>query len=460
MQKDKVNTSAQAEGGIGNDYATGTVPLNQRRGFYATSAVWVGWCISLSAFLTGGTIGAGNNWKMGLLAVFAGNALLMVIGGLCGMCGFRSGRSTYALFEAMFGSKGSVFASVVRGISAMSFIGVLLNSFANTLIALIPAFPFWLAVAIFGVLILLTSINGFKGLEVLSKIAAPLLWVLLALCLFMTIKNYGIQGIVSYTPEQPLDFITSMGAAVATWVAGAGMAADLTRYSKKASHVWGGSLIGYILGSGIFEAVAVITAIGVGNGNLVIVMSQLGLLIPAVLILAAALWTTTDNNIYSASLAFTNAAHIMGLNIPKWVFCIASDVIALAVAFMGLASKFSSWLSFTGSLCGPLAGMMVAHYLVFNNKKNKVFVPKNFRLSGWLTWIISFIGSQMTSSAIPTVTAIIMGFVVYVVLYYILDIKMNIHKEDVNNPVNGVVWDFPTSKEIEEKISAEEAAAK
>jgi cytosine permease len=275
----------------------------------------------------------------------------------------------------------------------------------------------------------------------------------------MTIKNYGIQGIVSYTPEQPLDFITSMGAAVATWVAGAGMAADLTRYSKKASHVWGGSLIGYILGSGIFEAVAVITAIGVGNGNLVIVMSQLGLLIPAVLILAAALWTTTDNNIYSASLAFTNAAHIMGLNIPKWVFCVASDAIALAVAFMGLASKFSSWLSFTGSLCGPLPGMMVAHYLVFNNKKNKVFVPKNFRLSGWLTWIISFIGSQMTSSAIPAVTAIIMGFVVYVVLYYILDIKMSIHKEDVNNPVNGVVWDFPTSKEIEEKIAAEEAAA-
>ena len=60
MQKDKVNTAAQAEGGLGNDYATGTVPLSKRRGFSATASVWVGWCISLSAFLTGGTIGAGN----------------------------------------------------------------------------------------------------------------------------------------------------------------------------------------------------------------------------------------------------------------------------------------------------------------------------------------------------------------------------------------------------------------
>lgn len=462
MSDKKVNTNAASAGDnatLGNDYAVGSVPYSERRGFYGTAAVWVGWCISLSAFLTGGTIGAGNNLKTGLLAVFAGNFLLFVLGSLCGLCGFRSGRTTYSLFEAMFGSKGSIVSSVIRGLSAMSFIGVLLNSFAHTLIALLPWFPFWLAILIFGCLILLTSIRGFKGLEILSKVAAPLLWALLALCLFMTLKNYGVSGLVSYEPENQLDFITSMGAAVATWVAGAGMAADLTRYSKKASHVWGGAAVGYLLGSGLFEAVAVITAIGVGNGNLVIVMSSLGLLVPAVIVLALALWTTTDNNIYSSSLAFTNAAHLAGLNIPKWVFCIVSDAIAVGVAFLGLASKFSSWLSFTGSLCGPLAGMMIAHYLVLQGKKTKVFVPKNFRLSGWLTWIVSFVLSQMTSSAIPAVTAIVLGFVFYLVFYYVLDIKMNIHKCDVENPVNGEVWDFPTSKEIEEMLEKESKTA-
>lgn len=442
---------------LGNDYAVGSVPLSQRRGFYGTAAVWVGWCISLSAFMTGGTIGAGNDLKTGLLAVLAGNGLLFLIGSLCGLCGFRSGRTTYSLFEALFGSKGSIVASVIRGISAMSFIGVLLNSFANTLIALLPWFPFWLAVLIFGCLILLTSIQGFKGLEILSKIAAPLLWVLLALCLFMTLKNYGVSALVTFQPETKLDFITSMGAAVATWVAGAGMAADLTRYSKKASHVWGGSAVGYLLGSALFEAVAVVTAIGVGDGNLVIVMSKLGLLLPAVIVLALALWTTTDNNIYSSSLAFTNAAHLAGVNIPKWGFCIVSDAIAMGVAFLGLASKFSSWLSFTGSLCGPLAGMMIAHYLVLQGKQTKLFVPNTFRLSGWLAWIVSFVLSQMTSSAIPAVTAIILGFVLYLIFYYVLDIKLNIHKCSVENPVNGEVWDFPTSKEIEAMLDRESA---
>ena len=70
---------------LGNDYAVGSVPLSQRRGFYGTAAVWVGWCISLSAFMTGGTIGAGNDLKTGLLAVLAGNGLLFLIGSLCGL---------------------------------------------------------------------------------------------------------------------------------------------------------------------------------------------------------------------------------------------------------------------------------------------------------------------------------------------------------------------------------------
>lgn len=63
-------------GDLGNDYATSSVPISQRRGFFGTAMVWVGWCISLSAFLTGGTIGAGNTLWIGLLAVLAGNLLL------------------------------------------------------------------------------------------------------------------------------------------------------------------------------------------------------------------------------------------------------------------------------------------------------------------------------------------------------------------------------------------------
>ena len=40
-----------------------------------------------------------------------------------------------------------------------------------------------------------------------------------------------------------------------------------------------------------------------------------------------------------------------------------------------------------------------------------------------------------------------------------LDIKLNIHKESLENPVNGEVWDMPTSKEVAAQIAQQEKAA-
>jgi cytosine permease len=386
MDADKAAAQTfSVEDSFHHDYATTNVPPEKRRGFYGTASVWVGWCISLSAFMTGGTIANGSTLKMGLLAVLAGNLLLMILGGLCGVVGFRSGRTTYSLLEAIFGTRSSTLVSVIRGISAMSFIGVLIDTFASTLVVLLPGFPKWIAILIFAVCITLTAINGFKGLELLSKIAAPCLWILLVLCLALTLQN-NYEKLLTWQPVAPIPFITAMGAAVSTWIAGAGMAPDLTRYSKKASHVWGGAFIGYILGSGVFEAVAVICAAGAGTGNLVLVLNNLGLLAPAVIVLGLALWTTTDNNIYSSSLAFTNASKTAGLNISKPVWTIICVIIAVIVSFMGLAANFGAWLRFIGVLCGPLTGMLIAHFLVIN-RSEQCFVPKTIRLSGWLAWI-------------------------------------------------------------------------
>jgi hypothetical protein len=49
--------------------------------------------------------------------------------------------------------------------------------------------------------------------------------------------------------------------------------------------------------------------------------------------------------------------------------------------------------------------------------------------------------------------------VLYLVFYYVLDIKMNIHKCSLENPVNGVIWDFPSSREIEAQLEEAEKNA-
>ena len=329
--------------------------------------------------------------------------------------GYRTGLTTYSAMKMIFGRKGSTIVNVVNGISLMSFIGVLMASFATYLKQLYPSFPSTLALILFACCITLSSINGMKGLSILSNIAAPLLWALLALCLVLTLVNHGgFAPVLAWVPEQgnEISFMAAMSLAIATWVGGAGKTADLTRFSKKKSHIVGGAILGYIAGSGLFELIAAICAISSGESNIVIVMARFGLIIPAVIILTLALWTTTDNNIYSASLAFGDMSEILGLKIPRKVWVVVNVLIALVVSMTGVASDFSSFLSFFGTIAGPFAGIMIAHfYLVCRPGTKKYFVPENFSVPGFVGWILSFALSNVLH--FNTFYAVISGIVIY-----------------------------------------------
>jgi cytosine permease len=131
-----------------------------------------------------------------------------------------------------------------------------------------------------------------------------------------------------------------MGAAIATWITGSALVADIIRYARRGRDVIISGFVGFALGAGVFETVATISAMKVGDSNFVGVMSGLGLLLPAVLVLVLVLWNTTDNNLYSSALAFTNASRVLGMSIPKPVWTILSVLIAVGVAFLGLAERF------------------------------------------------------------------------------------------------------------------------
>ena len=401
-----------------NDYATAPVPLSERKGFWGTAAVWMGWCISLSAFLTGGTIAAGCSLGTALAAVFIGNAILVVIGVLCGIIGYRTGLTTYTIYRLIFGEKGNVVVSIVMAISLMAFIGVLMDSFASTLHGLLPWFPIPVATCLFALCILSSSINGFKGLRFISVIAAPALVLLCVLCFVRTLMQPdAVSTLVNWEPETTITFVTAVGAATSTWIGGATKTADLTRYSKKISHVVGGAALGYLAGAGLFEGVAVVCAIGAGDGNLVNVMASLGMLVPAVFVLGLALWTTTDNNIYSAALAFTDMSETLNLKISRKIWVVVCVAIALVVSLLGLSNNFKVWLNIIGTTSGPLAGIMISHFFIIHKwSATEYTVPSGFGITGFATWILSFLIAQCTTSPIPTLTSILISFVLYIVM--------------------------------------------
>ena len=169
--------------GLVSDYSTSAVPVNQRKSFTSNAAVWFGFAVSISAFLTGGTLGAGLTAANGIAAVLIGNSVLVVIAVLLGIIGQRTGLTTAHLGRIVFGKKGSIISSVVLGTLGMCLIGVLMDSFGTSIAALLPGFPSFLAIVIFAVCITSSAIFGYKGLTIISYVAVPSLLLLLLISL-------------------------------------------------------------------------------------------------------------------------------------------------------------------------------------------------------------------------------------------------------------------------------------
>lgn len=426
------NNNDSISQGLTSDYSTSAVPASQKKRFVNNAAVWFGFTVSISAFLTGGTLGGGLTASQGIAAVLIGNSVLVVIAVLLGIIGQRTGLTTAHLGRIVFGKKGSIISSLVLGTLGMCLIGVLMNSFGSSIAALLPGFPGFLAILIFAACITSSAIFGYKGLTIISYIAVPSLLVLLLISLIASsgLMDGGLSAVFAIKPAGEMTMAAGISSVISTWANGACLSADISRYAKKPSHIVGGVIFGFIVGTSIFEGCAVIMSIATGATDFTGIFNALGLLIPGLLVLLLALWTTTDNNVYSSSLAYTNMSALVGIKIPKWGWTIICVAIAVLASTFGFASNFSKWLGYLGAFTTPFAGILIAHFWVLNSPKATTYrMPSGFRISAFLSWIIGFVVCRLVvanqaSLPIPSsIAGMISGFLVYILLAKLLDKK-------------------------------------
>lgn len=408
-----------------NDHALEPVPRSRRKPLLQLILVQVGWNISVSSFLVGGVIGAGTTFGEGMAAIALGNLVLAVVASLIGIIGFRTGLTSYLSSRAVFGSAGSILVSIVLGIVAMGFIGVLMDTWGGAVNHLIPAIPSSVFVIAFALAILTTAIFGFKGLHRFSAIAVP---VQVAIGVFALVRIGSLDGgfdeVFAAQPAKAIGFPAAVSFVVATWVTGAALVSDVQRYALRARDVVISCFLSFVIGVGIFETIATVSAMKVGQSNFVVVMQGLGLLAPAAVLLFLALWNTADNNIYSASLAFTSASNLLRLRLTKPVWTVVAVVIAVGIAFLGLADQFGKFLSVIGVVVPPFAGLLIAHFWVLHRRTDGARVLQDVPAVRWeavACWIaaalIAWYGEFLLVNAIEGLVA---GFVLYALIGLVL----------------------------------------
>lgn len=393
-----------------NDYESTPVPPEKHLNWIDQGTVWIGSGFSLAAISTGGILASGLDFKEMLIAMILGSLILTVISCLIGYIGYYTHLSTSFSAAFCFGRQGAKIFGVVFAISLFGWFAFQADLFGLTVDQIMSS-KFNIEVeshAIYTVLgglaMMLTAIIGYKGIQYLSRVGVPLLFILSAVALYKTVQIVSFSDIVNSGPiGEKISIPIGVAAVVGNFIVGVVMTPDFSRYSRTPKDAVAGSVLGYFIGYMPILLLGAIFTYSFSNWNIIEVMlGTLGLGMIGAIVLIISQWTTNDNNLYSSVLGLTNALQSVS-KLARWKLTAIVGIISTIVAAIGLYEVYIEFLIILSSLIPPIAGVMIADFY-FNKRKEYYSFDNYDNLVGFNyvaigSWIVGgLVGLSMTQA--------------------------------------------------------------
>jgi cytosine permease len=423
------------------DYGTKPVPKEKTRNWFEMGIVIWGISVCIPAFMLGGIAATMTKLGLAILAIILGSVILTGISLATGNIGAHTRLSTAMSAKFAYGKQGNILMAILLFIGTFGWFGVQLAVFGQAIGGAVGILsggsvdlPQWIPIIIGGILMTLTAMYGFRAIEKLTLFVIPILIILLVATL---IKAYGtttLSEVFARTPEQimPLGFIISVIAG--GYAVGAVIQPDITRYSRSKGHAAGGMVFGMMIG---FPLVLVLAAIltgaaGVSQFSDVMLKYHKGAWgIFAMFVIVFATWTTNDNNLYSAALAFNS----MFPRIHKWLLTVIGGACGIILALLGILNQFMNWLIILGVTVPPIGMVMAVDFFLFRSKDYKFENLDKLPSVRWqsiLSWAVATTVGFLTFfkvfnfTSAPALDGIIVSVVVHTLLMLATGHKISI----------------------------------
>jgi cytosine permease len=226
---------------------------------------------------------------------------------------------------------------------------------------------------------------------------------------------------------------------MANWAVATSASPDFYRYAKNWKGVAAGAFGGMILGNGGTMVIGAILAAGVGNADLMVVMSKLGLYSIAIWFLIAGVWTSAQTNVYVSSLSLSNI-----FKVRRFWMAILCGLVGTIMGGLGLYTVFIQWLIVLGVIFPGIIGIFVADYWLINkgiyregdftNIQYKINVP------AIIAWIIAVIAEYFLGKAnmgVQFLNGFLIALVVYTLLSLVFVRKETTSKLSLSTPEAG-----------------------
>jgi cytosine permease len=419
------------------DYSLESVPQSKRRAWIDLAVIWIGIAVVMSAIFRGIMIGMGlGKISHVILCYLLGETILIVMMGLMGYIGAKTGFSTPLIANYSFGRIGAVIISFSIALSLIGWFGVQAAFFARTVQFYFKTdFPLPLFSFICGILMMIPAIFGIRGLSTLSWVASPFMLIIFLYGIMkMGFHFLPSEKLLSLAlSHQPDPYPVTLGAAASIvaggFIVGAATSADIFRYARpRFKDIFLAATVA-MAASAFLHIVGSVLAMKTGLHHeklpeLIIDSRYLGLGLVGFLVLLFAQWTTNDSNLYSSVLALNNI-----FRIKRWRMTVAAGILASFLAALGILERLELFLIILTVSIGPIGGIFLCDYYLLKrldkeNLKEKSIPRVNAKALA--VYVVSFLAGWMTSghpftiNIFPFSVFAFNGILTSIVLYYLV----------------------------------------
>lgn len=343
------------------DYSLEAVPKNNRKKFWPMFFIMLGFTFFSASMSVGAKLGNGLDLKGFVLSVLIGSTILSVYTGVLGYIGSKTGMSLDLLAQRSFGKYGSFLPSALITFTQIGWFGVGVVMFAVPAADVLHVSPI-LLVAIAGICMTASAYFGINGLEIVSYISVPLIAVL-GIYSMVTATNDGgglVQIFAKNTGE--LSVFAGVGLVIGSFVSGGTATPNFTRFANSNKNAVITTVIAFFIGNTLMFSFGAVGGAFTGKDDIFYVMIAQGLLVPALIVLGANIWTTNDNALYTSGLGLSNITKVR-----KKPMVLVAGAIGTVTAIW-LYNNFVSFLNILNATLPPVGAIIMLDF--FLNKEN------------------------------------------------------------------------------------------
>lgn len=283
--------------------------------------------------------------------------------------------------------------------------------------------PGWILIIIGGIMMTSTAVYGYRAIEKLSLLVVPILLILLVVSLIKAFGDLTLAEVALRPPASPMAFGILVSIVAGAYAVGATIQPDITRYSKGIGHAAGGMVFGMMIGFPLIVILAIALGAAVGHGDFITLMLQFGGVwgLFAMFAIVLATWTSNDNNLYSAALAF----NAMFPKLKKWHVTLIGGLAGTILALAGILGHFVNWMIALGVTIPPIAAVMAIDFFLFRSKEyhfDNIKSLPSVRVIPIISWVVAVAFGYMTYAEVFTFTGApaLDGLIVALVVHFIL----------------------------------------